>query len=80
MNQRIAIGHIVTGFKVISTHRLPSQAWWKNYYEPLSKQMRQVEISPVIQLVIDEIEEEMNLFERFRDFYGYTFYVLQVRQ
>ncbi|MCA6503975.1 MAG: class I SAM-dependent methyltransferase [Pseudanabaena sp. M135S2SP2A07QC] len=69
-----------SGFKVISTHRLPSQAWWKNYYEPLREQTRQVEISPVMQLVIDEIEEEMNLFERFSDFYGYTFYVLQVRQ
>ncbi|PZU99330.1 MAG: class I SAM-dependent methyltransferase [Pseudanabaena sp.] len=69
-----------SGFKVISTHRLPSQAWWQNYYEPLREQMRQVEISPVIQLVIDKIEEEMNLFERFSDFYGYTFYVLQVRQ
>ena len=69
-----------SGFKVISTHRLPSQAWWQNYYEPLREQMRQVEISPVMQLVIDEIEEEMNLFERFSDFYGYAFYVLQVLQ
>ena len=66
-----------SGFSVLSTHRLPSQAWWVNYYKPLRKRMQQIEITPSIQLVIRETEEEMNLFEKFSDFYGYTFYVLQ---
>ncbi|MEO1147245.1 MAG: class I SAM-dependent methyltransferase [Cyanobacteria bacterium J06638_22] len=66
-----------SGFSVLSTHRLPSQAWWVNYYEPLRERMQQLEITPVTQSVIRETEEEMNLFEQFSDFYGYTFYVLQ---
>lgn len=66
-----------SGFSVLSTHRLPSQAWWVNYYKPLRKRMQQIEITPIIQSVIDETEEEMRLFEQFSDFYGYTFYVLQ---
>jgi hypothetical protein len=37
-------------------------------------------LESILPLVIDEIEEEINLFERFSNFYGYTFYVLQVRQ
>ncbi|NJK40730.1 MAG: class I SAM-dependent methyltransferase [Acaryochloridaceae cyanobacterium SU_2_1] len=66
-----------SGFSVLSTHRLPSQAWWVNYYEPLRERMQQIEITPSTELVIYETEEEMRLFEKFSDFYGYTFYILQ---
>ena len=66
-----------SGFSVLFTRRLPSQAWWVNYYEPLRKRMQQIEITPITQSVICETEEEMSLFEKFSDFYGYTFYVLQ---
>jgi ubiquinone/menaquinone biosynthesis C-methylase UbiE len=66
-----------SGFRVLSTHRLPSQAWWVNYYEPLRKRIQQIEITPSTQSVICETEEEMRLFEQFSDFYGYTFYILQ---
>ncbi len=66
-----------SGFSVLSTHRLPSQAWWVNYYEPLRKRMQQIEIIPSTQSVVHETEEEMSLFRKFSDFYGYTFYVLQ---
>ncbi|NJO20158.1 MAG: class I SAM-dependent methyltransferase [Spirulinaceae cyanobacterium RM2_2_10] len=66
-----------SGFSILSTRRLPSQSWWVNYYKPLRDQMQQIEITPSIQSVIRETEEEMRLFEKFSDFYGYTFYVLQ---
>jgi SAM-dependent methyltransferase len=66
-----------SGFSVLSTHRLPSQAWWVNYYEPLRERMQQVEITPITRSVIDETEAEMQMFERFSDSYGYTFYILQ---
>ncbi|MBD1862365.1 MULTISPECIES: cyclopropane-fatty-acyl-phospholipid synthase family protein [Trichocoleus] len=66
-----------SGFIVLSTHRLPSQAWWVNYYGPLRERMQHIEITPITQSVIHETEEEMRLFEKFSDSYGYTFYVLQ---
>lgn len=66
-----------SGFSVLSTHRLPTHAWWSNYYGPLRKRMQQIEITPSTQPVIDETEAEMKLFEHFSDFYGYTFYILQ---
>jgi ubiquinone/menaquinone biosynthesis C-methylase UbiE len=66
-----------SGFSVLSTYRLPSHAWWVNYYEPLRKRMQQIEITPITQSVIRETEDEMLLFEKFSDFYGYTFYILQ---
>ncbi|WYL92553.1 MAG: class I SAM-dependent methyltransferase [Gloeotrichia echinulata IR180] len=66
-----------SGFSVLSTHRLPSQIWWVNYYEPLCERIQQIEITPITQSVIRETEEEMRLFKKFSDSYGYTFYVLQ---
>jgi serine/threonine-protein kinase HipA len=39
--------------------------------------MQQIEITPSTQSVIRETEEEMKLFEKFSDSYGYTFYVLR---
>ena len=66
-----------SGFRVKSTHRLPSQAWWTNYYDPLRVRMQQMKITPMAQAVIQETKAEMALFEQFSDAYGYTFYVLQ---
>ncbi len=66
-----------SGFRVLSVHRLPTQAWWVNYYEPLRKQMQRSKVTPANQSVIRETEAEIGMFEKFSDFYGYTFYVLQ---
>lgn len=65
------------GFETLFTRRLPSDAWWKNYYGPLRGRLRDLEITPRNRAVVQECEEEMALFERFGDFYGYTFYVLR---
>jgi len=67
------------GFHVVSTRRLPSAAWWKNYYDPLRERMKSIKRTPVIDAVLRETEEEMALFERFSDAYGYTFYLMQPR-
>jgi hypothetical protein len=68
------------GFSVLSTQRLPSSAWWINYYEPLRERIEQLEITPATQSVIREIEDEMAMFEQFSNCYGYTFYILKAKQ
>jgi ubiquinone/menaquinone biosynthesis C-methylase UbiE len=65
------------GFHVVSTRRLPSEAWWKNYYDPLRERMQSIKRTPVIDAVLRETEEEMALFERYSAAYGYTFYVMR---
>lgn len=67
------------GFHVLSTRRLPSVAWWKNYYDPLRERMQSIERTAVIDAVLRETAEEMALFERYCDSYGYSFYVMQAR-
>jgi len=64
-------------YRVLDTRRLPSDVWWKNYYTPLRARIEQVEMTPAMQVVVQETETEMELFEKFSDSYGYTFYILQ---
>ncbi|VFM97374.1 MAG: Methyltransferase domain-containing protein [Candidatus Kentron sp. G] len=68
-----------SGFQVLGVHRLPSRAWWKNYYDPLRENIRASKNSGdnVMQAVISETEEEMRFFEEHEKDYGYTFYIIQ---
>jgi len=66
----------LAGFDVLFTKRLPSQAWWDNYYQPLRQRMDHLEQSEIAEAVLEETRQEMALFEEFSDFYGYTFYVV----
>jgi len=67
------------GFAVIATHPLPSNAWWTSYYDPLLERIEAIRdgASPALASVIEETLKEIDLFRRFSDDYGYTFYVLQ---
>jgi ubiquinone/menaquinone biosynthesis C-methylase UbiE len=68
-----------SGFEVLGIHRLPSKAWWDNYYGPLKEKMSSFKHSEdsIMQSVIKEIEEEMKLFEEYEKFYGYSFYIMK---
>ncbi|MCL6416213.1 class I SAM-dependent methyltransferase [Aestuariirhabdus sp. Z084] len=70
---------LVAGFEVLSIQRLPSQAWWNNYYGPLQKKMRSIKAGAgeLLARVIEETEQEMALFEAYSDHYGYSFYTLK---
>lgn len=65
------------GFDVLEVRRLPAEAWWRNYYDPLKARMHQVERTPAMAAVIEETNTEIDLFRRFSDAYGYSFYVLR---
>ena len=68
-----------SGFKILGIHRLPSKAWWDNYYGPLVENMNSFKYSEdtIMQSVIKEIEEEMKLFEEHEKHYGYSFYIMK---
>lgn len=67
------------GFELLGTHRLPSRAWWDNYYGPLQNNIAKFKNSndPVMQSVIGDTEEEMKIFKQYEAIYGYTFYVMK---
>jgi cyclopropane fatty-acyl-phospholipid synthase-like methyltransferase len=68
-----------SGFEILGVHRLPSEAWWDNYYEPLRRNMRSFEHSEdkIMRSVIREAEKEMSLFHEYEKYYGYSFYVMK---
>ena len=68
-----------SGFKILGIHRLPSKAWWENYYGPLRDKMNFFKHSEdsIMQAVIKETEEEMKLFEEHEEQYGYSFYIMK---
>jgi cyclopropane fatty-acyl-phospholipid synthase-like methyltransferase len=66
-----------SGFRLVAAHRLPSKAWWDNYYDPLRERMAEYMDTDdrVMQAVIKETEEEMDFFKEYQDIYGYTYYI-----
>jgi SAM-dependent methyltransferase len=68
-----------SAFEVLGIHRLPSAAWWDNYYAPLKEKMNFFQRSEdsMMQTVIKETEEEMTLFGQHAKHFGYSFYILK---
>ncbi|MCC6240800.1 MAG: class I SAM-dependent methyltransferase [Phycisphaerales bacterium] len=65
------------GFDVVSTRRLPAEAWWDNYYNPMLERIAAMSnLDATMQTVIDEMQSEIDLFRHHSQHYGYTFYVL----
>ncbi|MGK7947169.1 MAG: hypothetical protein AB4058_22155, partial [Microcystaceae cyanobacterium] len=66
-----------SGFEALAVQRLPSQAWWDNYYDPLKENIKVFKNTndEIMQAVIHETEEEMKLFQDNHEAYGYTFYI-----
>lgn len=67
------------GFDLLFTERLPAQAWWATYYDPLLKQLEvhAASASKTMQEAISDTRREIDLFRQYAAYYGYSFYVLK---
>lgn len=67
------------GYRVLATRRLPTEAWWDSYYSPLLGKLDAFAdtTDSVLRAVLEETREEITLFRRYAQYYGYTFYILQ---
>lgn len=70
---------VSAGYDVFGIHRLPPEAWWANYYNPLNERVKQLGTStdPSMREVIAETESEIDMFRHYSDAYGYAFYLLR---
>jgi len=75
-NYRIALD---CGYMILDQLRLPKRGWWENCYVPLMTRIDDLrgDATPAMSGVIDETKEEIDLFRRYGDDYGYTFYIMQ---
>ncbi len=71
------------GYALQGDFTLPESAWWDGYYRPLEKRLAQLRIKHADnQAALDYLEserQEIDLFRKYSEVYGYVFYVMQLR-
>lgn len=70
------------GFKLIDDFVLSATGWWDNYYVPLQAVLDRFRIkhsgnADALE-VAAKCQQEIDLYGKYSDFYGYVFFILQV--
>ncbi len=70
-----------SSYRVIDNFNLPDSAWWDNYYTPMLARMNELKqhnagIAAAAE-VYARCEAEIDIFRRYSNCYGYTFFVLR---
>ena len=67
------------GYRVLTTHTLPPQAWTDGYYDVLRPRARQMldHPDPAVRALAADTLREIEIFEQSAGSYGYVFYVGQ---
>jgi SAM-dependent methyltransferase len=69
------------GYRLLDRFALPAEAWWTHYYTPIEERLPEMRHrhadDPEAMALLDAEVEEIDLFRRYSDYYGYVFYVLQ---
>jgi SAM-dependent methyltransferase len=70
-----------TGCKIIGCFTLPESAWWNDYYSPLQKRLDLIQEKykghPKALEWVEIEQTEINLYQKYSDYYGYVFYIMQ---
>ena len=71
------------GFDVIECFALPERAWWSDYYGPMASRLDSLRAryrgDDEALAVLDSHGEQIDIYRRFHQSFGYVFYVLRVR-
>lgn len=74
--------HIVkkSGYQLIDTFPV-SEKGWQNYYQPLKERIKNLREKYIhdekIGKFLDIFDKEMNIYERYKDYFDYMFFVMQ---
>ena len=68
-------------FDLISHFTLPNSSWLDHFYLPMEKELtrliRKYDGNEIALGIFEEIKNEINLYKKFSDFYGYEFFIMQ---
>ena len=72
-----------SGYRLVDSFVLPSKSWWDNYYTPIETKLPSLkakykEDKEALQVISWE-ELEIESFRKYSDYYGYVFYVMQIK-
>ncbi len=70
-----------TGYRLIEEFPLPREGWWEAFYAPMFDRLDAFEERhkehPEALAVVERCRYEIDLFHRYADLYGYTFFIMQ---
>ncbi len=68
-------------FLLISNFTLPKSSWLDSFYLPMQEQLirldRKYQGNEIASGIFEEMKNEINLYKKFSDFYGYEFFIMQ---
>ena len=68
-------------FFLISNFTLPKSSWLDSFYLPMQEQLirlnRKYQGNEIASGIFEEMKNEINLYKKFSDFYGYEFFIMQ---
>ena len=72
-----------TGYRHIGHFTIPESAWWNDYYNPIEKRLAKLQERYRTNLeamgVLEMEQKEIDLYRKYSKYYGYVFYLMQVR-
>jgi len=70
-----------TGLRLVATYRLPDAGWWDNYHVPMLARIAELRKThgsdPGDAAILNALEYEADMFRKYKQYYGYTFFVMQ---
>lgn len=69
------------GLRLAAMYRLPEAGWWDNYHVPMLKLTAELRKNhgsdPGDAALLDALEHEADMYRKYKQYYGYTFFVMQ---
>ena len=60
---------------------LPEAGWWENFYVPMLDRLNELRKihggDPALAAVLDTFDHEIDMYRKYKRYYGYTFFVMQ---
>lgn len=67
------------GYELLDRFVLPESSWWDTYYTPIERKLpefrRRYASDPAALQVVDSEQQEIDLYRRYAEWYGYVFYI-----
>ena len=68
-------------FHLISNFTLPESSWFDSFYLPMEEELtrlnKKYQGNEIALGIFEEMKNEINLYKKFSDFYGYEFFIMQ---
>jgi hypothetical protein len=71
------------GYKLVDYFPLPDKSWWTDFYTPMEKVIAEMKVKHKgindVQPTFDMLQLQMDMHKKYCKYYGYGFYVMQVK-